>query len=72
MVTFSPSKSQSRQHPSIAQIRKDKHKKIAVLLAGLGAAVATSSHALSHLDKNPIHTSALTGQMWLDELLAGE
>lgn len=72
MVTSSPTKSRSSHHLSSAQIRRDKHKKLAVVLAGLGAAVAATYYATSHLDKNPIHTSALTGQMWVDELLTGE
>ena len=53
-------------------MRRDKHKKLALVLAGLGAAVAATYYATPHLDKNPIHTSALTGQMWVDELLTGE
>ena len=68
-IIFTSSSTKSR---SSHQMRRDKHKKLALVLAGLGAAVAATYYATPHLDKNPIHTSALTGQMWVDELLTGE
>ncbi|KAF9233540.1 hypothetical protein BU15DRAFT_15771, partial [Melanogaster broomeanus] len=32
---------------------------------------AVATHVLSYADRRPMHTSILTGRLWLDELLAG-
>ncbi|KAG6824519.1 hypothetical protein H0H92_006618, partial [Tricholoma furcatifolium] len=57
---------------SLVQDRKQKHRKAAVLfkLAIGGAALAVSAHAQRYYDKQPIHTSLLTGE-WLKELMTG-
>lgn len=73
MVTTTPTLPiKSKKHPPSAQIRKEKHKKAAIFLAGVGAALAAVTHASAHLDKQPLHTSMLTGQKWLEELMTGE
>jgi len=35
------------------------------------AGAATAVHASQHSNKQAMHTSILTGQRWLDELLTG-
>ena len=45
--------------------------KIQFISTGLAGAAAVAIHAFAHLDKECIHTSAFTGQNWLDELLKG-
>ncbi|KAG6807853.1 hypothetical protein H0H92_006200, partial [Tricholoma furcatifolium] len=54
---------------SLVQDRKQKHRKAAVLLAIGGAALAVGAHAHRYYDKQPIHTSLLTGEGWLKELM---
>ena len=54
------------------QIREEKHQKAAVCLLGAASGVLSIlGHAEIHLNKQAMHTSALTGQKWLDKLLIG-
>jgi len=41
-----------------------------MLIAVIGGAAAAAL-AYRHLDKEPMHTSQLTGQGWIEELLEG-
>ena len=57
---------------SSCQIREEKHQKAAVCLLGAASGVLLIlGHAEIHLNKQAMHTSALAGQKWLDELLIG-
>ena len=71
MVVSSPSKTQRRQLSS-HQIRKEKHKKASILLATIVGAASVVGHAMEYIDQECMHTSILTGQMWLQELLEGQ
>ena len=71
MVVTSPSKQQSSLRLSSYQVRKEKHKRAACLIAAIGSVAVTAAHASQFIEKQRIHTSVLTGQKWLDELLAG-
>jgi len=58
--------------PSSRQIRQEKHKKAALCLIGAISGVASVlTHVAPLLDKRPMHTSSLTGQKWVEELLMG-
>ena len=57
---------------SSRQIREEKHRKMALCLLGaVSGVVSVLGHLESHIDKQPMHTSVLTGQRWVDELLKG-
>ena len=71
MVVSSPSKTQRRQLSS-HQIRKEKHKKASILLATIVGAASVVGHAIEYIDQERMHTSILTGQRWLQELLEGQ
>jgi hypothetical protein len=63
----------STQRPSSRQIREEKHQKAALCLLGAVSGVATVLSQLApHLKKRPMHTSALRGQDWIQELLEGD
>jgi len=53
-------------------IWKEKHKQAACLIAVIGSVAVAAAHATQFIKKQRIYTSVLTGQKWLDELLAGE
>jgi hypothetical protein len=58
--------------PSSRQIRQEKHRKAAICLLGaFSGVISVLGHVEAHINKRPMHTSALTGQKWLDELLIG-
>ncbi|KAF8230864.1 hypothetical protein L208DRAFT_1279834 [Tricholoma matsutake] len=40
-------------------------------MATIAGAVTAAVHSSQHVDKWALHTSILTGQRWLDELLTG-
>ena len=42
-----------------------------MLIAAIGGAAAAAVLAYRHLDKEPMHTSQLTGQGWIEKLLEG-
>ena len=42
-----------------------------MLVALTGAAMTLTQYQEQYFDKQRIHTSLFTGQMWLDELLTG-
>jgi hypothetical protein len=68
MTTHKPHILKARlQAKSIAKKRR-KHTMHQLLTVAAGA-IAT--HILSSADHCPMHTSILTGRLWLDELLAG-
>ena len=71
MVVSSLSKTQRRQLSS-HQIWKEKHKKASILLATIVGAASVVGHAMEYIDQECMHTSILTGQMWLQELLEGQ
>jgi hypothetical protein len=71
VLTASPSKRQSKTSLSSHQIRKQKYKKISSVMATIAGAVTAAVHSSQHVDKQALHTSILTGQRWLDELLTG-
>ncbi|KAG1728876.1 uncharacterized protein EDB91DRAFT_1060304 [Suillus paluster] len=48
-----------------------KKKQAAVITIALAAASITQHHYAARYDKTPKNTSKLTGQQWLNELLAG-
>ena len=57
---------------SSRQIHQEKHRKAAVCLLGaVSGVLSLLRHAETHLNKQAMHTSALTGQKWLNELLTG-
>jgi hypothetical protein len=61
--------------PPISARKKREKKRIDAALCIIGAVsgVATMlSHMAPFLDKKPIHTSILTGELWVKELLTGE
>lgn len=60
----------SSQGISAHELCRKKHRKAAILAVIAGATVLAeySSH---YLDKKPIHTSQLTGEGWLKELMKG-
>lgn len=54
------------------QIHRKKHRKALAALAVIASAAAVISHIGKYCDeKHPMHTSILTGQMWMDELFQG-
>jgi hypothetical protein len=62
----------SEPQPSSHQIRQEKHRKAAICLLGaVSGVLSILEHAETHLNKQAMHTSVLTGQKWLDELLTG-
>jgi hypothetical protein len=62
----------SQPQLSSHQIHQEKHRKAAICLLGaVSGVLSVLGHAETHLNKQPMHTSALTGQNWLDELLTG-
>ena len=70
VLTASPSKRKDKPLSS-HQIRKQKYKKISSVMATIAGAVTTIVHSSQHANKQAMHTSILTGQRWLDELLTG-
>ena len=74
MVTVRQSQAQnvSRQDSS-KHIRKRKQKKAAALamVAAISGVATVLAHVVPHLDKQPMHTSVLSGQKWVQELLEG-
>lgn len=59
--------------PSARKICDKKRRRAALCIIGVVSGVATMlSHIAPSLDKKPIHTSALTGELWVKELLAGK
>jgi hypothetical protein len=71
MVATSPSKRWSSSRSSSYQLWKEKRKRAACLIAAIGSVAVTAAHASQFVEKRQIHTSVLTGQRWLDELLTG-
>ena len=62
----------SGPRPSLRQIHEEKHKKAALCLLGaISGVMSVLGHVEAHANKRPMHTSAQTGQKWLDELLVG-
>lgn len=62
----------SQPQPSSLQIHREKHRKAAICLLGaVSGVLSVLGHAEAHVKKRPMHTSALTGQKWVDELLTG-
>ena len=62
----------SELRPSSHQIHEEKHRKAAACLLGAASGILSIlGRADTHLNKQAMHTSALTGQKWLDELLIG-
>lgn len=61
---------QSSQRVSIHETRRKSHKRLSVL-AVLGGAASLAAYGSRYLDKTPIHTSKLTGEEWLEELMTG-
>ena len=41
------------------------------MVAAISGVATVLAHAIPHLDKQPMHTSVLTGQRWVQELLEG-
>ena len=70
VLTASPSKRQSKTPLSSHQIRKQKYK-ISSVMATIAGAVTAAVHSSQNANKRALHTSILTGQRWLDELLTG-
>jgi hypothetical protein len=56
---------------SIQETRRKEHKKVAVL-AAIGGVALSAAYGSRYLDKEPIHTSKLTGEEWLEELMEGD
>jgi hypothetical protein len=71
MVVNRASRNQPQGLPALHVLRRKK-KNFAVLLALTGAAMTLVQYDARYFNKRPIHTSVLTGQRWLDELLEGE
>ena len=58
--------------PTSRQIWEEKHRKAALCLFAVVSSVATViSHIAPHLIKKKMHTSILTGEGWVQELLKG-
>ena len=70
MVTITQSKAQN-SHLSALQIHKQKHQRASIVLATIAGAASVVVHAAKFMHKESIHTSALTGQKWVQELLEG-
>ena len=74
MVPVRQSKAQDvSQQNSSKHIRKRKQKKVAALamVAAISGIATVLAHVVPHLDKQPMHTSVLSGQRWVQELLEG-
>ena len=57
---------------SSRQIREEKHRKAALCMLGaVSGVISVLGHLQSHVNKRPMHTSSLSGQQWVDELLRG-
>jgi hypothetical protein len=56
---------------SIQETHRKEHKKVAVL-AAIGGVALSAAYGSRYLDKEPIHTSKLTGEEWLEELMEGD
>ena len=52
------------------ELCKQRYRKASIITALIGGAIAAAVFT-SHLDKEPMHTSQLTGQDWIEELLEG-
>jgi hypothetical protein len=74
MVTVRQSQAQnvSRQKSS-KPIWKRKRKKVTALamVAAITGVASVLAHFVPHLNKQPMHTSILSGQQWVQELLEG-
>ncbi len=72
MVRARSSSSATSRHLTSRQKREEKHRKAAICILGAVSGIATAvAHIGPLLDKQPMHTSILTGQGWVDELLLG-
>ena len=71
MVTIRLSSSSSKLCASPCKIREEKHRKVACVTAVISGIATILAEVSPHLDKKPMHTSALTGQMWVNGLLKG-
>jgi len=70
MVVNHSARSLSQCIPVCETCRKE-HKKIAIL-AAIGGAASLVEYGSHYLDKKPIHTSKLTGEEWVEELMQGD
>ena len=73
MVTTRQSARGLTPAPSSRQIRQQKRKKMMLSLIGaVSGVVSTVVQSAPHIDKKPMHTSLLTGERWVQELLNGK
>jgi hypothetical protein len=73
MVIVHPNISSTPRTPLFPQKKQaEKHKKAAVALAALSSVASVIAYATPWIDKQPRHTSILTGEGWVKELLCGQ
>jgi len=53
------------------ELRRERYRRVSVITAAIGGAAAAAVLTSHHLDKELMHTSRLTGQDWIEELLEG-
>jgi len=53
------------------ELRRQQYWKASIIISAIGGATAAAVLTSRHLDKEPMHTSQLTGQAWIEELLEG-
>lgn len=72
MVINRSARTSSQSVPeSVREARRKEHKRIAIL-AAIGGAASLAGYGSRYLDKMPIHTSKLSGEEWLEELMEGD
>jgi len=74
MVHIYPQHSNSNRVPHLTshQICAEKHQKAAICVVGaISGVIAVLSHIVPGLNKQQMHTSILTGERWVQELMTG-
>jgi len=69
MVTMNHGSRDPHRTLSTQQIRKKKHRRAAITLAAIGGAASVAIYGAHYFDKQPMHTSILTGQRWVHEMM---
>jgi len=72
MVTVNHRLKDPHRTLSIQQIRKEKHQRAAITLAAIEGAASVAIYSVCYFDKQPMHTSILTGQRWVHKMMTGK